>query len=141
MATVTAPRPSTELVARVAKRSLWMMRELPVVPLLVLALLTFVAIFAPVLAPHSKLDPVKPTKEQCMAQYEMANCPYVDNLPPFWLQHGSFHLPLGTDYLGRDILSRLMYGARISLVVALVGTLAAGVIGTWLGVLAGYLGG
>jgi hypothetical protein len=58
------------------------MRELPVIPLLVLAMLTFVAIFAPVLAPHSKLDPVKPTKAQCMARYEMANCPYVDNLPP-----------------------------------------------------------
>src|SRR6266446_5518380 len=141
MATVTAPRQSTALVARVARRSLLLTRELPVIPLLVLAVLTFVAIFAPVLAPHSKLDPVKPTQEQCMARYEMANCPYVDNLPPFWLPHGSWNLPLGTDYLGRDMLSRLMYGARISLVVALVGTLAAGIIGTWLGVLAGYLGG
>jgi hypothetical protein len=64
MATVTAPRPSPALVARVARRSLWLMRELPVIPLLVLAMLTFVAIFAPVLAPHSKLDPVKPTKAQ-----------------------------------------------------------------------------
>jgi peptide/nickel transport system permease protein len=141
MATVTAPRSPTDLVVRVARHSLWVLRELPVLPLLVLAVLTFVAILAPVLAPHSKLDPVKPTQEQCMARYEMMHCPYVDNLPPFWLQHGSFNLPLGTDYLGRDILSRLMYGARISLVVALVGTLAAGVIGTWLGVLAGYLGG
>src|SRR5437016_4748173 len=141
MATVTAPRQSTALVTRIARHSLWLTRELPVIPLLVLAVLTFVAIFAPVLAPHSKLDPVKPTKAQCVARYEMTNCPYVDNLPPFWLQHGSLNLPLGTDYLGRDILSRPMYGARISLVVALIGTLAAGVIGTWLGVLAGYLGG
>ena len=47
---------------------------------------------------------------------------------------------LGTDYLGRDILSRLMYGARISLLVSLTGTLAAGTIGTILGILAGYLG-
>ena len=82
MATVTAPRQSTALVARVARRSLLLMRELPVIPLLVLAVLTFVAIFAPVLAPHSKLDPVKPTKEQCVARYDMTNCPYVDNLPP-----------------------------------------------------------
>src|SRR2546425_14848 len=141
MATVTAPRRSTVLGARVARRSLWLTRELPVIPVLVLAVLTFVAICAPVLAPHSKLEPVKRTKEQCVARYDMANCPYVDNLPPFWLPHGSWNLPLGTDYLGRDMLSRLMYGARISLVVALVGTLAAGVIGTWLGVLAGYLGG
>ena len=124
MATVTAPRQSTDLVARVARRSLWLMRELPVIPLLVLAMLTFVAIFAPVLAPYSKLDPVKPSKAQCMARYEMTNCPYVDNLPPFWLPQGNFSVPLGTDYLGRDILSRLMYGARISLIVALVGTLA-----------------
>ena len=141
MATVTAPRQSPDRVARVARRSLWLMRELPVIPLLMVAMLIFVAIFAPVLAPHSKLDPVKPTQAQCMARYEMAQCPYVDNLPPFWLPQGSFSVPLGTDYLGRDILSRLMYGARISLVVALIGTLAAGVIGTWLGVLAGYLGG
>src|SRR5215468_2963303 len=141
MATVTAPPQSPDPVARGARRSLWLMRELPVIPLLMVAMLIFVAIFAPVLAPHSKLDPVKPTQAQCMARYEMAQCPYVDNLPPFWLPQGSFSVPLRTDYLGRDILSRLMYGARISLVVALIGTLAAGVIGTWLGVLAGYLGG
>ena len=55
MATVTAPRQSTDRVARVARRSHGC-RELPVIPLLVLAMLTFVAIFAPVLAPHSKLD-------------------------------------------------------------------------------------
>jgi peptide/nickel transport system permease protein len=50
------------------------------------------------------------------------------------------HTPLGTDYLGRDNLSRLMYGARISLLVALTGTVAAGAIGTLLGILAGYMG-
>jgi peptide/nickel transport system permease protein len=106
----------------------------------VLAVLTFVAILAPVLAPHSKLDPVPPTREQCLARYGMASCPYIDNAPPFWCQEGRRDVPLGTDFLGRDILSRLMHGARISLVVALTGTLAAGIIGTWLGVLAGYMG-
>jgi peptide/nickel transport system permease protein len=117
-----------------------LVRELPVIPLLVLAVLVFVAILAPVLAPHSKLDPIPPTPEQCLVRYGMAHCPYVDNLPPFWFPQGSLTIPLGTDFLGRDILSRLMHGARLSLVVALTGTLAAGVIGTWLGVLAGYLG-
>jgi len=140
MATVTAPRQSTALVARVARQSVWLARELPVIPLLVLASLAFVAIFAPVLAPHSKLDPIQPTREQCLARYGMANCPYIDNAPPFWFPDGRLDIPLGTDFLGRDILSRLMHGARISLVVALTGTLAAGIIGTWLGVLAGYMG-
>jgi peptide/nickel transport system permease protein len=125
---------------RAARQSLWLAREVPVIPLLILALLVVVAVFAPLLAPYSKLDPVPPTRELCLARYSMAHCPYVDNVPPFWLPEGTLATPLGTDFLGRDILSRLMHGARISLVVALTGTLAAGVIGTWLGVLAGYLG-
>jgi len=141
MATVTAPRQSTVLVARLARQSVWLARQLPVIPLLVLGVLAFVAIFAPILAPHSKLDPIQPTRQQCLARYGMANCPYVDNASPFWFPDGRLDIPLGTDFLGRDILSRLMHGARISLVVALVGTLAAGVIGMWLGVLAGYMGG
>jgi len=140
MATVTARPRSRTLVSRAARRSVWLAHELPVIPLLVLTMLALVAILAPVLAPHSKLDPVKPTPQLCLARYGMAKCPYVDNVPPFWMQDGSFDTPLGTDFLGRDILSRLMHGARISLVVALTGTLAAGVIGTWLGVLAGYMG-
>jgi len=61
-------------------------------------------------------------------------------VPPFWSGQGRLDTPLGTDFLGRDVLSRLMYGARISLVVALIGTLVAGAIGTLLGVLAGYMG-
>jgi len=61
-------------------------------------------------------------------------------VPPFWARGGTLDTPLGTDFLGRDVLSRLMYGARISLIVALTGTLFAGAIGTVLGVLAGYMG-
>jgi len=140
MATVTASRPSTVLATRVARRSVRFVRELPIIPLLVLGVLVFVAIFAPLLAPHGKLDPVPPTREMCQARYGMTHCPYLDNLPPGWFPEGRLDIPLGTDFLGRDILSRLMHGARISLVVALTGTLAAGIIGTWLGVLAGYMG-
>jgi peptide/nickel transport system permease protein len=122
------------------RRLIRLLRELPTIPLVILGVLAFVAVFADVLAPHSKLDPVIPTSAQCLERYGTASCPYIDEMPPFWSEGGSFATPLGTDFLGRDVLSRLMYGARISLVVALIGTLVAGTIGTLLGVLAGYLG-
>ena len=61
--------------------------------------------------------------------------------PPFWMEGGSTTTPLGTDFQGRDILSRLIYGARVSLIVGLMGTLVAGGIGTALGILSGYVGG
>src|SRR5262250_3008118 len=140
MATITRRMPLFIGVSQAVRRSSDVACEIPFIPLLVLTLLAFFAIFAPVIAPHSALDPVKPTREQCLAKYGMATCPYVDNLPPFWAHEGSLVTPLGTDFLGRDVLSRLMYGARISLIVALTGTLVAGAIGTLLGVLAGYMG-
>jgi peptide/nickel transport system permease protein len=140
MATIATRLRSRAAVARTAKAGSSVTRQAPFIPLLVLAVLALVAIFAPLIAPHSRLDPVKPTRQQCLARYGMADCPYVDNVPPFWAQEGNLDTPLGTDALGRDVLSRLMYGARISLVVALFGTLAAGAIGTWLGIVAGYMG-
>jgi peptide/nickel transport system permease protein len=90
----------------------------------VIAVIFLVAVFAPLLAPHS---------------------PYDQDLslrlaPPVFLG-GTWAHPLGMDNLGRDYLSRLIYGARISLFIGL-GTVAfSGVFGTTLGVLAGYLGG
>src|SRR5436309_10287556 len=57
------------------------------------------------------------------------------------MEGGSLATPLGTDFQGRDILSRLIYGARVSLIVGLMGTLVAGGIGTALGIVSGYLGG
>jgi len=127
-------------VSERARRLITFLNHLPVMPLAILGVLAFVAIFADVIAPHSKLDPVKPTSAQCMAMYETQSCPYLEDMPPFWSEGGDISMPLGTDFLGRDILSRLMYGARISLIVALMGTLVAGTIGTLLGVVAGYFG-
>src|SRR2546422_365189 len=90
------------LAARAARRGYRVLRDLPMVPLLILAVLASAAVLAPVVAPHDKFDPVKPTREQCLAKFGTPDCPYVDNAPPFWSPGGTFDTPLGTDFLGRD---------------------------------------
>ncbi len=62
-------------------------------------------------------------------------------VPPVWYAAGSWAHPLGTDPLGRDYLSRLLYGARISLLIGIAVAVISGLIGTTLGMLAGYFGG
>jgi peptide/nickel transport system permease protein len=58
--------------------------------------------------------------------------------PPFWMQDGSLHHPLGTDHLGRDVYSRAVYGARISLTISVLAALLGAVVGVALGLIAGY---
>lgn len=99
---------------------------MPVAALVILGGLMFVAIFADLIAPY---DPTHPVKGAGI--YD----------PPFWIEGGSSATPLGTDFQGRDILSRLLHGARVSLIVGLMGTLVAGSIGTAMGILSGYIGG
>ncbi|MBY6137131.1 ABC transporter permease [Leisingera sp. XS_AS12] len=91
---------------------------------IVLGLLVIVALFAPLIAPHD------PYAQSLLARME----------PPVFLG-GSWEHPLGTDHLGRDYLSRLIYGARVSLLIGLVAALISGLIGTAMGVAAGYFGG
>lgn len=90
-----------------------------------LIVITVMALFAPWLAPH---DPY--------AQ-DLSN----RTIPPVWDDQGSWLHPLGTDPLGRDYLSRLIYGARISLLIGVSVALISGLIGTTMGLLAGYFGG
>ena len=61
--------------------------------------------------------------------------------PPFWLEDGSFAHPLGTDHLGRDVYSRLVYGAQISLTISVLAALLGAAVGVAAGLAAGYLGG
>ncbi|MER9055738.1 ABC transporter permease [Mesorhizobium sp. M0213] len=90
---------------------------------LLIALLA--AIFAPLVAPQ---DP--------LAQDLM-----LERLPPFWLSDAEPGYWLGTDSLGRDLLSRLIFGARIAFIVAFAAALAACLVGSTLGLIAGYFGG
>ena len=96
----------------------------PVIPIFIISLLIFTALFADFLAPH---DP------------EVGSL-RARNHPPFWLDGGSLTHPLGTDHLGRDVLSRVIYGARISVIVAFTAAIVAGAIGTAVGIISGYLG-
>src|SRR5579862_1650910 len=99
--------------------------DYPVLPLAILALITILAVFANQLAPHN------PEIGMLTARFK----------PPFWLKGGSTEYLLGTDQLGRDVLSRLIFGARISLIVGFTAVIFAGAVGTFLGILSGYLGG
>ena len=116
---------------KTASKVVGFVREAPLLPLLIITTVLFGAIFADILAPHDPEVSVKTASGRPVPSY----------LPPFWMEGGSLSTPLGTDFHSRDILSRLLYGARVSLLVGGVGTLVAGALGTLLGILAGYLGG
>ncbi len=92
---------------------------------IILLIVVAMALFAPLLAPHD---------------------PYSQNLanrlvPPFWHETGTWTHPLGTDQLGRDYLSRVIYGARISLFIGISVALVSAIIGSAMGLAAGYFGG
>lgn len=101
------------------------LRRVPWIPVGIIAAALFAALFAPVLTPHS------PTAQALRERL----------IPPVWQQGGSSLHLLGTDTLGRDSLSRLFYGTRITLIVSGAALLIAGGVGLVIGILAGYLGG
>jgi peptide/nickel transport system permease protein len=97
----------------------------PMIPLVIVAGLLLCALLAPLLSPHSPLEGS-----------------LGDRLaPPIWMEGAKPGHWLGTDRHGRDTLSRLIYGARISLSVSVVGIALTGTLGTLVGLLAGFLGG
>ena len=90
-----------------------------------LALIILLAVFAPLIAPYD------PYAQDLTAR----------TIPPVWYSKGSWLHPLGTDNLGRDYLSRIIYGARVSLMIGFSVMVISGVIGTTMGLLAGFYGG
>jgi peptide/nickel transport system permease protein len=101
------------------------LRRLPLVPLAIVALFVFVAIFGQWLAPV-------PFDEQSLR---------LRFLPPAWLEGGNARYLLGTDNLGRDILSRIIVGAQTSFIVAVVALAFGSVMGSLIGLASGYFGG
>ena len=93
--------------------------------LIMFLIIVLAAVFAPLIAPY---DPL----EQNLRDSKM---------PPAWQEEGSWDHPFGTDNLGRDIFSRIIYGTRVSLTVGFFGVLIAGGLGLIFGAIAGYMGG
>lgn len=93
--------------------------------LLLFLLVVFAALLAPWLAPHDPLEQdLKASK-----------------LPPAWMAKGDWSHPLGTDPLGRDLFSRILYGSQVSLLVGFFGVLIAGGLGLVIGLFSGFVGG
>ena len=107
-------------------RGIFQVRRFPGVPMAILVfLLVIPGLFAEWIAPH---DPIKGSLALRLK-------------PPMWEKGGSITYPLGTDKVGRDVLSRIIYGARVSLRVSIEGIVVSGFIGTALGLISGYFGG
>jgi peptide/nickel transport system permease protein len=102
--------------------------KLTMVAAAVTVLFFLLAIFASVLSVQNPFDP---------AQLQLMN----SRIPPLWLDEGQSPFLLGTDEQGRDVLSAILYGLRISLVVGVLGVLFSGTLGIVLGLVAGYIGG
>ncbi len=92
---------------------------------LILLALLVAAVLSPQVAPHN------PVRERLIDRL----------LPPVWTPDGAWRYLLGTDHLGRDVVSRIIYGSRVSLVVGCAAVVVGGALGIVLGVMAGYVGG
>jgi peptide/nickel transport system permease protein len=123
---IASPQPVSEYVPSRLTGAVLHAKQYPIVPVVTLLLLLVIpTLFAAQIAPH---NPIKGSLSKRLK-------------PPAWISGGSTTHLLGTDKMGRDILSRIIHGARISLVVSLVAIFVSGSIGTVLGLISGYFGG
>lgn len=105
---------------------LWyVLRRWPIIPVVVLIVLIVAGLLAPVISPY---DPTYP--------YLLKT-----GTPPFWVEGGSMEHVFGVDNIGRDVLSRLLWGSRVSLMVVAIATVSGLLVGTTIGLVAGYVGG
>jgi peptide/nickel transport system permease protein len=115
--------PSAALVL-VGRLAAFRSEGFPTIPIAIILTTALVAIFANFLAPHNPEVGVLGDRFR----------------PPAWQAGGTMDHLLGTDHLGRDVLSRLIFGARVSMIVGFTAVIVAGFIGTGLGIISGYLG-
>jgi len=119
--TITAPVETYDFPTRASSRFDFLrLKDFPLIPALILGCIALVAIFANLLAPHN------PEIGSLTARFK----------PPVWQTGGTAKY-----LLGRDVLSRLIFGARVSMVVGFTAVIFAGTVGTTLGIVSGYLGG
>jgi len=100
-------------------------RRVPVVSIGIIAVFVLIALLAPLLSPGD------PYEQSLRLRFR----------PPVWEERGSWAHPLGTDRLGRDMLTRIIWGSRVSLAVGALAVLLAGAVGATIGLVAGYYGG
>ena len=122
---MSASTTAVVVAAETPRPAIRRLSSFPVIPVTIIVLMVLIALAADLLAPHN---------------------PEIGSLglrfrPPAWQTGGTATNLLGTDHLGRDVLSRLIFGARVSLVVGFTAVIVAGILGIALGILAGYLGG
>ncbi len=125
--TIESPQSSLNRKTKGKFKSLFMRllrSKTGVVGLIIVLAMTSMAVFAPFLAMY---DPAK-----THITYRL--------LPPFWMDGGNADFLLGTDNLGRDVLSRIIYGSRISLLVGVSSVILAGILGMFFGLVAGFYG-
>jgi peptide/nickel transport system permease protein len=121
-----APAPSRPVgMPLVSRLAAFRTEGFPTIPIVILLVLVFTAAFAEFIAPHN------PEVGSLSQRFK----------PPAWVAGGSAQYWLGTDHIGRDVLSRLIFGARVSMIVGFTAVIFAGVLGTALGILSGYFGG
>lgn len=109
----------------IRRRFLLSISPLGLLGLLIIGSIVLLAVFAPWIAPY---DPAQITATSRL-------------IPPSWMENGSSAHLLGTDHLGRDMFSRLIFGARVSLLVGVISVMIAALIGLSLGLVSGYFGG
>lgn len=123
-ASAASPTPVGTRVPRGRISELWHDKT-AAIGLALILLIVFLALFAPLIAPYD------PAAQSIMARLK----------PPVWMERGTWEHLLGTDNLGRDVLSRIIWGARATLTIGAVTCLLAATLGTVIGLWAGFMGG